>query len=557
MALTREVKFTGPPELVFPTLDEARMSRVAARGHVRTLHEGEVLVEQGDTAFPFLLIRTGELHTVWPMPNTNAENLVSVTGPGQFTGEVNLLVGRPALFRIRVTKPGEAIEVNRQNLIALVQGDAELGEIIMRAFTLRRAGLVRSEIGDVALIGSLHSKDTLRIREFFRRNAYPFAYLDLDRDPDVQGFMESFHFTPEDIPVVICRGQAALRNPSNQEIAKCLGFNESISLEQIRDLVIVGAGPSGLAAAVYGASEGLDVLVVETGSPGGQAGSSSRIENYLGFPNGISGEELADRAYAQAEKFGAQLLTATSARLRCDRQPYAVETSDGARIQTRNIVIATGVQYRKLDVAKLDQFECAGVYYGATEIERQLCCDEDVAVIGGANSAGQAAVFLSKSCTRVHVLIRGDGLAATMSRYLARRIEETSNIVLHPHTEIAELTGEDHLESVRWRNNQTGESEQHEIRHVFVMTGGAPNSAWLEGCVALDSKGFVKTGPQLSPEDLSTANWPLLRSPYLFETSLPRVFAVGDIRSESIKRVASAVGEGSIAISFVHQVMRE
>lgn len=557
MSLTREVKFTGPPALVFPTLTETQMARVAARGHVRQLHEGDVLIEPGDTSFSFFLIREGELHTVWPMPNTNAENLVSVTSPGQFTGEVNLLVGRPALFRVRVTKPGEAIEVSRANVVALVQGDAELGEIFMRAFTLRRAGLVRSEIGDVALVGSLHSKDTLRIREFLRRNAYPFAYLDLDRDPDVQGFMETFHFGADDVPVLICRGQAALRNPSNQEIARCLGFNESISLEQVRDVVIVGAGPSGLAAAVYGASEGLDVLVVETGSPGGQAGSSSRIENYLGFPNGISGEELAARAYAQAEKFGAQMLTATSARLRCDRSPYVVETSDGASISTRSIVIATGVQYRKLDVPNLAQFEGAGIYYGATEIERSLCDGEDVVIVGGANSAGQAAVFLSQTPKNVHVLIRGDGLASTMSRYLVRRIEETSNIILHPHTEIVRLDGSDHLESMLWRNNQTGASEQHYIRHVFLMTGGVPNSGWLEGCVALDSKGFVKTGPELSPEDLSAARWPLLRPPYLFETSLPRVFAVGDIRSQSVKRVASAVGEGSIAISFVHQVMRE
>ncbi len=555
--MTREVKFSGPPELVFPVLSGEQMARVASHGHVRALHEGDVIVESGDAVFPFFLLRSGELQTVWPLPIANGESLVGVTGPGQFTGEVNLLVGRPALFRIRVTKPGEAIEVKRQNLIALVQSDAELGEIMMRAFTLRRAGLIRSHVGDVVLVGSLHSKDTLRIREFFGRNAYPYAYLDLDRDPDVQVFMSAFHFTPDDVPVVICRNQAALANPSNQEIARCLGFNDSIPLETIRDLVIVGAGPSGLASAVYGASEGLDVLVVETGNPGGQAGSSSRIENYLGFPLGITGEELANRAYAQAEKFGAQLLISTSVRLHCDRTPYVVETSDGARIPAQNIIIATGVQYRKLDLPNLRQFECAGVYYAATEIERQLCCGEEIAVIGGANSAGQAAVFLSQSCKLVHVLIRGDQLAQTMSRYLVRRIEETPNIVLRPHTEIVALEGNEYLESIRWRENQGGKTEEHDIRHVFVMTGGVPNSAWLEGCLALDSNGFVKAGPELGPEDLSAAHWPLLRPPYLFETSLPRVFAVGDIRSGSLKRVASAVGEGSIAISFVHQVMRE
>jgi|SRR5580700_2946532 thioredoxin reductase (NADPH) len=555
MALMGQVRFTGPPELIFPTLTDPQIARVAARGHVRAIEIGDVLIEQGEPVFPFFVVRSGELQTVRAI--SSAETLVSVTAPGQFTGEINLLVGRPALFRIRVTKPGEAIELDRASLLSLVQGDSEIGEIIMGAFIRRRAGLVDSSVGDVVLIGSLHSKDTLRIREFLTRNSYPHAYLDLDRDTDVQGFMEAFAFSSEDVPVLICRGRAALRKPSNQEIARCLGFNDSINLEQVRDLVIVGAGPSGLAAAVYGASEGLDVLVLETGTPGGQAGSSSRIENYLGFPMGVSGEELAASALVQAEKFGAQMLTATSVRLRCDREPYVVETSDGASIPTRSIVIATGVQYRRLSLPNLSEFECAGIYYGAAHVERELCRGDEVVVVGGANSAGQAAVFLSQTSSLVHVLIRANGLAATMSRYLTRRIEETPNIVLHPNTEIAELIGDDHLESVRWRNNQSGETQEHRVRHVFVMTGGVPNTDWLVCCVAMDAKGFVKTGPELSPEDLSAAHWPLLRPPYLFETSLPRVFAVGDVRSESVKRVASAVGEGSIAISFVHQVMRE
>jgi len=325
----------------------------------------------------------------------------------------------------------------------------------------------------------------------------------------------------------------------------------------VHDLVIIGAGPSGLAAAVYGASEGLDVLVLETSSPGGQAGSSSRIENYLGFPNGISGQELAARAYIQAQKFGAQMLIAKGTRLACHHKPYVVELENGARIQTRAIVIATGAEYRRLPLKNLSRYEGAGAYYSATFVEAQSCNGEEVIVVGGGNSAGQAAVFLGETAKRVHMLIRSAGLAESMSRYLIRRIESTPTVLMHPHTEIVAFEGSNHLESVRWQNNQTGQIEEHNIRHAFIMTGADPNTHWLNGCVALDAKGFIKTGLDLSPEDLNAAHWPLARRPYLLETSLPGVFAIGDVRGGSIKRVASAVGEGSIAISFVHQVVQE
>jgi thioredoxin reductase (NADPH) len=325
----------------------------------------------------------------------------------------------------------------------------------------------------------------------------------------------------------------------------------------VRDLVVIGAGPSGLAAAVYGASEGLDILMLETSSPGGQAGSSSKIENYLGFPTGISGQELAARAYHQAQKFGAEMLIAKGTRLVCDSKPYVVEVENGARIPARTVVIATGAEYRRPPLKNLSRFEGAGVYYGATFVEAQLCGGEEVIVVGGGNSAGQAAVFLAETTKRVHMLIRSAGLAESMSRYLIRRIEQTPTIVLRPHSEIEALEGGNHLESVHWQNNQTGQVEEHNIRHVFVMTGADPNTRWLDGCVALDAKGFIKTGPDLLPEDLSAARWPLARPPYLLETSLPGVFAVGDVRGGSIKRVASAVGEGSIAISFVHKVLQE
>src|SRR5215210_6443366 len=540
---------------IFPTLTPAQIRRIAPHGHVRVMQRGEVLVEQGDRNVPFFVVVSGEVEIV--RPSGGVETLITIHRPGQFAGEVNNLSGRPAVVRMRATNQGELIELNRQQMLSLLQTDGELGEILMRAFLLRRVELVAAGMGDIVLIGSMHSAGTLRIKEFLMRNGHPYSYIDLERDPEVQNLLDGFHLAASEIPVVICRGQIVLRNPTNQQVADCLGFNETIDQTQMRDIVIIGAGPSGLAAAVYGASEGLDVLVLETSSPGGQAGSSSRIENYLGFPTGISGQELAARAYNQAQKFGAQVFIARGTRLACDRRPYVVEVENGARIPTRTIVIATGAQYRRPPLKNLSRFEGAGVYYGATFVEAQSCGGEEVIVVGGGNSAGQAAVFLAETTKRAHMLIRSAGLAESMSRYLIRRIEETPTIVLHPHTEIMALEGGDDLESVRWRNNQTGQIEENNIRHMFVMTGADPNTPWLDGCVALDSKGFIKTGPDLSPEDLSSAHWPLARPPYLLETSLPGVFAVGDVRGGSIKRVASAVGEGSIAISFVHQVLQE
>jgi thioredoxin reductase (NADPH) len=554
--LTRGLPLTSSrAEQVFPTLTPAQIRRVAAHGNMRTIKPGEVIVEQGDSAVPFFVVVSGELEVV--RPSGAAETLVAVHLPGQFTGEVSTLSGRRALLRLRAAKTGEVIELDRQRMLALVQTDAELGEILMRAFILRRVELVAAGVGDVVLVGSMHSGGTLRLKEFLMRNGHPYSYIDLERDPEVQNLMDGFRIAASEIPVVICRGEVVLRNPTNQQVADCLGFNESIDQTQMRDVVIIGAGPSGLAAAVYGASEGLDVLVLETSSPGGQAGSSSRIENYLGFPTGISGRELAGRAYTQAQKFGAQMLIVKGTRLTCDRKPYIVEVENGARIPAHTIVIATGAEYRRPRLQNLSQFEGAGVYYGATFVEAQLCSGEEVIVVGGGNSAGQAAVFLSETTKRVHLLVRSADLADTMSRYLIRRIEETPTIILRPRTEIIALEGGDYLESVSWRNNETERTEEHKIGHVFVMTGATPNTRWLDGCVALDAKGFIKTGSVLSPDDLSTAHWPLARPPYLLETSLPGVFAVGDVRGGSIKRVASAVGEGSIAISFVHQVLQE
>jgi thioredoxin reductase (NADPH) len=542
-------------ERIFPKLTPAQVDRISAHGHTRSVQSGEVLIEQGDTSVPFFVLITGEVEILRPLGTR--ETLITVHGPGEFTGEANMLSGRRSLVRARVTKPGKVIELDHQQMLGLVQTDAELSGILMRAFILRRVELIAAGVGDIVLVGSTHSAGTLRIREFLMRNGHPYSYIDLERDSDVQNLLDSFQVSASEIPVLICRGQIVLRNPSNQEIADCLGFNESIDQTQVRDLIIIGAGPSGLAAAVYGASEGLDVLMLETSSPGGQAGSSSRIENYLGFPTGISGQELAARAYNQAQKFGADILVAKATRLICDRKPYVVELENGTQIPTRTVLIATGAQYRKLPLENLSRFEGAGVYHGATFVESQLCRGEEVIVVGGGNSAGQAAVFLAETAKRVYMLVRSAGLADTMSRYLIRRIENSPTIILRPQTEIVAVQGDNHLDSVYWRNGKTGQTEKHEISHIFVMTGADPNTSWLDGCISLDDKGFIKTGPDLLPENLSGAGWPLTRQPYLLETSLPGVFAVGDVRDGSIKRVASAVGEGSAAISFVHKALQE
>jgi thioredoxin reductase (NADPH) len=382
-------------EQIFPKLTPQQISRVAVQGHIRVIQPGEVLVEQGDSTVPFFVVVSGEIEIV--RPSGAAETLITIHGPGEFTGEVNMLSGRRTLVRMRATKPGKVIELDRQHMMALIQTDAELGEILTRAFILRRVELIAAGVGDIVLVGSTNSASTLRIKEFLMRNGHPYSYIDLDRDPDVQKLLDSFQVSASEIPVMICRGQVVLKNPSNQQIASCLGFNESVDQTKVRDLVVIGAGPSGLAAAVYGASEGLDVLLLETSSPGGQAGSSSRIENYLGFPTGISGQKLAGRAYIQAQKFGAHMLIAKATRLTCDRKPYVIEVESGVRISARTVVIATGAQYRKLPLEKMSRFEGAGVYYGATFVEAQLCGrEEEVIVVGGGNSAGQAAVFLAR-----------------------------------------------------------------------------------------------------------------------------------------------------------------
>jgi thioredoxin reductase (NADPH) len=548
MAIANNTETPEQLDAMFPKLDDAQIARLAAFGVARRAQPGEILFDQGDAQHGVFVVLDGSIEIV--SVAKCEEEVIRVLERGTFSGEVNQLSGRRSLVQGRVRESSFLLELDRANLRRIMQADAVLGEKFLRAFLMRRVYLIAHSVGDAVLIGSSHSSDTLRIRAFLTRNSHPHTYIDVERDPDVQEVLDHFAIRIEDIPVLICRGELVLRNPSNSEAAACFGLNAGIDDASMYDLIVVGAGPSGLAAAVYGASEGLNVLVVESQAPGGQAGSSSRIENYLGFPMGISGQELASRAFVQAEKFGAHIAVARGASaIKCASSPYTIELNDGGSVQGRSIIVAAGAQYRKLNLPNLAQFEGAGVYYGATPVEAQVCDGEEIVIVGGGNSAGQAALFLAGSARHVHLLVRGPGLAETMSRYLIARIESCPNITLLPWTEIESLEGNGHLERVRFRDVKTGTSELHEIEHLFLMTGAHPNTEWLNGCLALDDKQFIKTGADLGSE------WPLTRDPHLLETSVPGVFAVGDIRAGSLKRVAAAVGEGSMAVQFVHKIL--
>jgi thioredoxin reductase (NADPH) len=544
-------------DAMFPRLTATQVARLLPVGRRRRIGAGEVIYERGSAKRAFYVLLEGRVEIA--SPSRVGEERIIIHGAGEFTGEVDMLSGRQSLVRARALDATELLEIDLADLRHIVQTDAELSELFLRAFVLRRAHLITNTLGGVVLVGSGHSADTLRLKAFLVRNGHPHVYLDVERDAGVEALLEHFQIGLGDIPVLMCRDRdRALRNPSDAEVAAALGFNSELDDGHVHGLVVVGAGPSGLAAAVYAASEGLDVLVLEASAPGGQAGSSSRIENYLGFPTGISGQDLAGRALLQAEKFGANLAVARVAvGLACADRRLRVTCADGGTVQGHAVVVATGAAYRKLTVPELGRFEGVGVYYGATRVEAQLCDGEEVVVVGGGNSAGQAAVFLSGIARHVHLLVRGAGLADSMSRYLIRRIEESPAITLRPHTQIEALEGDGRLQRVCWRSAQPAAREVRDIRHVFSMTGADANTGWLGGCLALDEQRFVKTGADLRPEDLEAAQWPLRRRPYQFETSLPRVFAVGDVRSGSMKRVASAVGEGSAAVQLVHKVLAE
>jgi thioredoxin reductase (NADPH) len=538
----------------FPRLTAVQIARLSAHGRKIAIHQNEVLAEPGDR-LPMYVVLSGSIEVV--QPTLSGETLIVVHTAGSFSGDVGTLRGISTVVRMRVREAGEVLAIDETQLRMIVQTDPELSELFMRAYILRRVILITSQSSDVILLGSNHSAGTLRLQQFLTRNTFPFVNLDIDRDPSVQELLERFHVKVEDLPVVVCRASVVLKNPSNEEVAACLGMNQAIDDDRVRDVIVVGAGPAGLAAGVYAASEGLDVLVLETGTPGGQAGSSSKIENYLGFPTGISGLALASRALIQAQKFGAEIRTAYSAlHLRSEQRPYTIEFANG-HVRARTVVIATGADYRQVALENASRFLGMGIYYAATATEARRCGSGEDIVVGGGNSAGQAAVFLAGTCRMVHLLVRSAALADSMSQYLIRRIADTPNIALRLRTEIIALQGEEQLRQVTWRTAPGNAPETHDIGHVFLMTGASPCTHWLNSCIALDEKGFVRTGSELRPEDLPTGKWAQSRQPEFFETNVAGIFAVGDVRCGSVKRVAAAVGEGSACIQQVHRVLHE
>jgi thioredoxin reductase (NADPH) len=538
-----------------PILTETQIDRIRAFGELRQVTVGQILYQPNDETPSVFVVISGKIKIIAVVGGE--DQLVTTYCPGQFSGELLMLSGRRSIYRCQTVEAGELLELSANNLRTLIARDAQLSDIFMNAFLARRSSLRDAGHGNVVLVGSNGSANTLALREFLSRDGHPYAYFDAVLDPAAQKLLHRFDAGIADIPLVICNNAIVLRNPTPKELAECLGFNRAIDQEVVRDLIVVGAGPAGLAAAVYAASEGLNVLVIERSAPGGQAGSSSKIENYLGFPTGVSGQDLAARAIAQSEKFGAKIMVARSvASLNCEERPYKVTLDDGQQFSTRTIVLATGAQYNKLDLANLDAFTGKGIYYNATFMEAQACAGEPVIVVGGGNSAGQAAVFLSQNTAGVQMMVRAPNLAATMSRYLIQRIEENPRIEVHYSSEITDLAGDNHLEQVSWLDKASGKTTTQPVRHVFVMTGASPKTPWLSHCVALDEKGFVLTGHDLQSAEAPIA-WARSQPPRMLETSLPGVFAVGDARSGNVKRVAAAVGEGSIVIHHVHQTLSE
>jgi thioredoxin reductase (NADPH) len=526
----------------YPRLGAAQIEALARHGERRPTREGDVLFRQGDVHYDFFAVLAGKVAIVED-DGGHGERLIAVHGPGRFLGELSLLTGEAAFFTAVVREPGEVLAVPAAKLRDLLAQDAALGELVLRACLLRRSLLISLGVG-LRIVGSRYSKDTRRLREFAARNRIPHVWVDVEEDQTAETVLCELGVSPDETPVVIWRG-TTLRNPSNAELGRLLGLRPEGVEGGEYEVVVVGAGPGGLAAAVYGASEGLRTVALDAVATGGQAATSSRIENYLGFPAGVSGAELAERATIQAEKFGARLDVPAEAKALAERDGhYVVTCDDGSEISGDTVVIATGVRYRRLPVPRLEEFEPHSVYYAATQMEARVCAGDPVAIVGGGNSAGQAALFLSGHAARVHLLVRSADLGEHMSRYLVDRIERSPAIEVHLGVELCELCGDGALAAVVVEHRDTGDRERIDARALFVFIGAHPHTDWLEGQVALDERGYVLTGPAAAHDG---------HEPLMLETSRPGVFAIGDVRSCSVQRVASAVGEGALAIRLVHE----
>jgi thioredoxin reductase (NADPH) len=537
----------------FPQLSPEMAQRIVGYGAEERLAKGAVVFSRGERSVDFFFVLEGSIE-IFEVDEHGAPKVVTLHAEREFTGELDLFNDRQILVSARTGADSRVVRIRRADFRRLVSSESDIGEIIMRALILRRVGLIRHHQAGVVLVGPGHRADTLRLQRFLTRNGYPHRLLDTDADPDGSICLDCLQVTAAELPVVIATGDRVLRNPTNAALADELGLTETLNPDDVFDVAVVGAGPAGLASAVYAASEGLRTIVLEALAPGGQAGTSSKIENYLGFPTGISGMALAGRAQVQAQKFGARLAISRAViGLDCDVRPYRLRLDDGQQVQARAIVVATGARYRKLDVPRLEDFEGAGVYYAATQMEAMMCRGDPVVVVGGGNSAGQATLYMSRQAPMVRLVIRHDDLARDMSRYLVDRIARTPNVEVLTCTEVRELVGDGALEALVVADLRTGEQRRIEARALFVFIGADPHTRWLGGCVALDRSGFVLTGPQ--PADAPRDDGRAPRQPLLLETTSPGVLAVGDVRSGSIKRVASAVGEGSMAVRLVHDYL--
>jgi len=539
-----------------PTLREDQIEILRRYGETRKTKVGEVLFRAGYPFNDFIVVLEGEVEMVDDF--AGEARTIGVFLAGRFLGELNMLTGQALYLSAVVREGGEVLAIPRERLKEVVTEEANLSDIILKAFLARRSYLMRTGVG-LRIIGSRHSSDATRLREFAARNRLPHVWIELEEDPRAEALLERFGANPSETPVAIWQGEDVLKNPTNAELARAIGLKVDAPWERTYDLVVVGAGPAGLGASVYGASEGLSTLALESTALGGQAGTSSRIENYLGFPVGLSGFELASRALIQADKFGARTAVPEEAvSLKREDGYYRVELSEGAEVTARSVIAATGARYRRLEASQLERFEGVSIHYAATEAEAQRCEGEEVAVVGGGNSAGQAAVYLAGRTSKVYLLIRGDDLAKSMSRYLVDRVMGAENVELLASTEVRELMGEDRLEGVVVEDNRSGARRTLGARALFVFIGADANTGWLQGAVELDERGFVLTGGALERSVLEGGVWQdRSREPFLLETSLPGVFAAGDVRSGSIKRCTSAVGEGSMAVKLVHQYLAE
>jgi thioredoxin reductase (NADPH) len=531
----------------FPRLDGDQMTRFRGLGRSRKVAPGDVLFAEGDEGSDFFVIESGSVVIVQGYGREN--RVIAVHGPHRFLGELSMLTGQRIYLSGVVREGGEVIQVPVEKLREIVVEDKTLSDTILGAFMARRSILIDAETG-IKLIGSRFSPDSRRLREFLARNRMPHQWIDLEEDDHADALLDGLAIEPDQTPVVIGSGGEILRNPTNEELGTSIGLGSRGATPALCDVVVVGAGPAGLAASLYAASEGLDVQAVEAVASGGQAGTSARIENYLGFPAGVSGSELAQRAGVQALKFGSRLaVPAAAVRMRSEPGRHEIELSNGETATGRTVVIATGAQYRRLDVPRLQEFEMGGVYYAATQAEAQLCAGEPVLIVGGGNSAGQAAMFMSRQASQVRLLIRGDDLGKSMSRYLVDQIERNELVTVCRNTEVVELGGERELETITVADTQSGERSTVPAKALFVFIGASPHTEWLEGQLATDAAGFLLTGRDVQDGALAEHNG---GAPYFLETSRPGIFAVGDVRSGSIKRVASAVGEGSMAVRLVH-----